>query len=77
MSVVLAVFPIGVGLAVGASVASLAGVGVVGQIAAAIIGALVAMAVYEYSPLPLVVGFMAGPQRRAGFWGFKEGGDSE
>lgn len=73
MSLVLAIVPIGVGFAVGVAAASAVGLGAVGQTVGAVVGAVALSAIWEFSPLPWVVGMFSGPQSSAGFWGFQRG----
>lgn len=73
MSLVLAIIPIGVGFAVGAAAAGAVGLGAVGQTVGAVVGAVALSAIWEFSPLPWVAGFLSGPQSSAGYWGFQRG----
>lgn len=77
MSVVLVIFPVMVGCSVGAVVAAELGLGVGVSAVAGISGAVAASVIWEYSPLPLVVGFASGSQPSAGFWGFRGGDGNE
>jgi hypothetical protein len=73
MSLVLGILPIGVGFAVGAAAAAGVGLGAVGQTVGAVVGAVALSVIWEFSPLPWVVGMFSGPQSSAGFWGFQRG----